>query len=195
MIPLPWRVRILAEKIVSAYHYALNRHFANNPAKARAESGKTKILFCVPFYGYTGGAFAVLSAANLLAESCEVSFLTKPTNSMNRYVSPKVRMVDAVAGPYDFCVIESGIGEAIVSQVKRDGAVIILTIHGAPETSDGALNYGYSDEQIAKAFKAADSIQYVSDVQLPFFDAIPAFPRRKIPNYVLPFEKTANGRA
>src|SRR5438552_6755622 len=112
MIRLPWRVQNLADKIISAGHYYANR------MRGRRLSG-SRILFCVPFYGYTGGAFAVLSAANLLSESCEVSFLTKASNVMNRYVSPKVRMVSEVTGPYDFCVIESGVDPAIVSQVKR----------------------------------------------------------------------------
>src|SRR5437868_1132383 len=105
MIRLPWRVQNLADKVISACHY-----HANLRANGHAPSGGTfKILFCVPFYGYTGGAFAVLSAANLLSESCQVSFLTKAGNVMNRYVSPKVRMVDEVTEPYDFCVVESGV--------------------------------------------------------------------------------------
>ena len=115
MIRLPWRVQNLADKIISAGHYYANR------MRGRRLSG-SRILFCVPFYGYTGGAFAVLSAANLLSESCEVSFLTKASNVMNRYVSPKVRMVSEVTGPYDFCVIESGVDPAIVSQ-RAIGAV------------------------------------------------------------------------
>jgi hypothetical protein len=104
-------------------------------------------------------------------------------------------MVDRVEGSYDACVIESGIEESIVSRVKHSGASIILTMHGAPSIAGGARNYGYSDEQIANTLKAVDSIQYVSDVQLPFFDDIPVLHRRKIPNYVQPVEKTARGRA
>jgi len=190
-IRLPWRVQNLADKIISACHY-----YANRRANERRPAGREfKILFCVPFYGYTGGAFAVLSAANLLAESCQVSFLTKASNVMNRYVSRKVRMVDGVAEPYDFCVIESGVDGAVISRVKRDGACIILTMHGAPATADGVKNYGYSDEQIADTLKAVDSIQYVSDVQSPFFEGIAAIHRRKIPNYVLPVRKARRGRA
>jgi len=193
MIPLPWRVRNLAEQLTSAYHYAANRHFTGRPA---TDTGRRfRVLFCIPFYGYTGGAFAVLSAANLLADRCDVSFLTKPTNAMNRYVSPKVRMVAAPQGPYDVCVVESGTDAALVSQLRREGASIVLTMHGAPTTEGGEKNHGYSDAEVFKSLEAVDSVQYVSDVQASFFDPIPAFPRRKIPNYVLPVQKTRHGRA
>jgi hypothetical protein len=184
-------VRNLADKIVNAYHYR-----ANLKANAGARPGqKPRILFCVPFYGYTGGAFAVLSAANLLAESCEVSFLTRPDNVMNRYVSPGVRMVAVPQGAYDFCVIECGIDETLVAGLKRDGARIILTMHGAPSTEDGEKNHGYSDEQLVRGLKVADSLQYVSDVQAPFVVSLSGFHSRKIPNYVLPVSKTRRCRA
>jgi hypothetical protein len=188
---LPWRVRNLADEILSASHYAVNR---KRHGRAQ-QKGRFRILFCVPFYGYTGGAFAVLSAANLLSERCAVSFLTRPTNIMNRYVSPRVRMVDHPDGVYDFCIVESGIDDTIVSQLKQNGARIILTMHGAPAAADGTRNHGYSDEQVIRSFAGVDSIQYVSDVQAPFFDTIGAFHRRKIPNYVLAVKKTKRGRA
>jgi len=164
MIALPWRVRKRIESAVSACHYFVNRG-AN--ARLRPQHDQLKILFCVPFYGYTGGAFAVLSAANLLSDNCDVSFLTRAGNVMNRYVSRGVRMVDAIAGPYDVCVMESGIEEAVIAAARRSGARIIMTMHGAPDTADGSKNHGYSDAQVVDALRAADSIQYVSDVQRP----------------------------
>ena len=101
----------------------------------RESSDKLKILICVPCYGYTGGAFAILSVTDLLSESCDVSFLTKPSNVMNKYVSREVRMVGCIAGKYDYCVIESGTDDAIVAKVERDGARIILAMHGAPSAA------------------------------------------------------------
>jgi len=192
MIALPWRVRKRIESAVSACHYFVNRG-AN--ARLRPQHDQLKILFCVPFYGYTGGAFAVLSAANLLSDNCDVSFLTRAGNVMNRYVSRGVRMVDAIAGPYDVCVMESGIEEAVIAAARRSGARIIMTMHGAPDTADGSKNHGYSDAQVVDALRAADSIQYVSDVQRPFLEAIPGLHYRGIPNYVLPVPKTRRSRA
>ena len=192
MIALPWRVRKRIESAVSACH-----SFANRMANARLKPrhGKPRILFYVPFYGYTGGAFAVLSAANLLSESCNVSFLTHAGNVMNRYVSRGVRMVDAIAGPYDICVMESGVEESVIVEARGSGARIIMTMHGAPDTADGARNHGYSDQQVADTLRAADSVQYVSDVQRPFLEAIPGLHYRGIPNYVLPVQKTKHSRA
>jgi hypothetical protein len=192
MIPVPWRARKLIENLVSACHYFANRQ-ANRRARPRQQ--KLKILFCVPFYGYTGGAFAVLSAANLLSDSCDVSFLTHASNVMNRYVSRGVRMVDTVGGPYDLCVMECGVSQAAIAQAKRSGAGIIMTMHGAPDTEDGSRNHGYSDGQIADTLQVVDSIQYVSDVQRPFLEAISGIHYRKIPNYVLPVPKTQRSRA
>jgi len=52
---------------------------------------------------------------------------------MNRYVSRGVRMVDTCAGPYDFCVVESGVEETAIAQARQRGARIIRT-HDVAET-------------------------------------------------------------
>jgi Glycosyl transferases group 1 len=179
---LPWRLSALATEAVGSYRYFRNR--CANILRSSDRDGRFKLLFYVPFYGYTGGSFAVISVANLLSDVCDVSIVTKTSNVMNKYVSNKVRMVSGSAEPYDFCIVESGVGDAEIARMKRGGAHVILTMHGAPPTTDGTKNHGYSDEQVTMAMAAADSVQYVSDVQLPFFDLAPTVHRRRISNYV-----------
>lgn len=187
---IPWRLRKLGADIASSWHYVRNRTL-HRPAPR----GRFKLLFHIPFYGYTGGSFAVLSAANLLAEVCDVSFLTKPSNVMNQYVSGKVRMVGEIAASYDVCVVESGIAKPAFDRMKALGARIVLTMHGAPPCADGTKNHGYSEAQVTDTMRAADSVQYVTDVQLPFFESLPSVHRRKIPNYVRQTGNAARMRA
>jgi len=176
----------LCSAAVNSSRYLVNRAVHLAPGRAGL---KPKILFCVPFYGYSGGSYAVLSTADLLCAAFDVSFLTKPTNVMNRYVSTRVRMVSDIADRYDYCIVEGGADIGAVGDLKRRGTRIIMTMHGAPPTKDGTKNHGYSDEQIAAMMQLADSAQYISDVQLPFFENFPALHRRKISNFVLPVQK------
>ena len=185
-ITVPWRIRAFGSAVASCCRYMVNRALHLAPGRPGA---KPKILFCVPFYGYTGGSYAVISTANLLSTMLDVSFLTKPTNVMNRYVSPRVRMVRDIADRYDFCVVESGTDTGAVADLKRRGARVILAMHGAPPTKDGTKNHGYGDDQVAAMMQLVDSAQYISDVQLPFFEDFPALHRRKIPNFVLAVQK------
>jgi glycosyltransferase involved in cell wall biosynthesis len=192
-IHVPWSLRKLSSDVVSGCHFLVN-HWCNTLGN-QGRDGKLRILFSVPFYGYTGGSFAVISAANLLSEVYDVSFLTTSSNIMNRYVSTGVRVVSTVAERYDFYVVESGIDDALIAEIKRGGGRIILTMHGAPPTVDGTKNHGYSDGRVAGTMIMADSVQYVSDVQLPFFGPFPTIHRRKIPNYVLRTNKSTKTQA
>ncbi len=189
----PWRVRIILATAAGTWRYLGNRMAWLLALRRRRAA--PRILFCIPFYGYTGGSFAVLSAANLLSRDLDVAYLTTPSNIMNKYVSTQVRMVSDAAGLFDFCVVESGVDMALVRNLKERGARVILTMHGAPNTPDGARNHGYSDSQVTEMMTLVDSVQYVSDVQLPFFDQFPRAHRRKIPNAVSRIEKHEQGRS
>ena len=183
---IPWRVTNFVSAVASRWRYLANRAAHLAPARAPA---RPSILFWIPFYGYTGGSYAVVSTANLLSTVFDVSFLTRPTNVMNRYVSPRVRMVTHAADRYDFCIVEAGNDLDAMAALKRRGTRIIQAMHGAPDAADGTKNHGYDDEQVAAMMRLADSMQFISDVQLPFIEAGPARHWRKIPNFVLAVEK------
>jgi hypothetical protein len=188
-IPIPWRLKKTASNLVGAAHYYRNRA----ASAARGNGGKKSILFCIPFYGYTGGAFAVLSTANLLSSEYDVSFLTKPTNTMNKYAGPAVRMVSEITEAFDYCVTESGISPDDLDAIRRDGSIVILTMHGAPTLTDGTKNHGYSDQLVDKMMRLVDSVQYISDAQLPFFEGQKVH-RRRVPNYVEQVKTHTPGR-
>ncbi len=190
VIPLPWRLKKTASDLVGAAHFYRNR--ASSIAR---ENGKKKsILFCIPFYGYTGGSFAILSTANLLAEEYDVSFLTKPTNIMNKYAGADVRMVSEITETFDYCVTESGISPDELDKIRRGGSIVILTMHGAPSLTDGTKNHGYNDQLIDWMMGQVDSVQYISDAQLPFFEGRKVH-RRRVPNFVGQVKSHAPGKA
>ena len=187
-IPIPWRLKKTASDLVGAAHYYRNR--AASPARG---NGRKSILFCIPFYGYTGGSFAVLSTANLLSSEYDVSFLTKPTNIMNKYAGADVRMVSEITEAFDYCVTESGISPEDLDAIRRGGSIVILTMHGAPTLADGSKNHGYSDQLVDRMLGLVDSVQYISDAQLPFFKGQTVH-RRRVPNYVEQVKAHAPGR-
>jgi hypothetical protein len=186
VIPLPWRLKKTASNLVGAAHFYRNR----TSSIARENGKKKSILFCIPFYGYTGGSFAILSTANLLASEYDVSFLTKPTNIMNKYAGADVRMVSEITETFDYCVTESGISPDELDKIRRGGSIVILTMHGAPALTDGTKNHGYNDQLIDWMMGQVDSVQYISDAQLPFFEGRKVH-RRRVRRHGQPFARGA----
>lgn len=189
-VRVPWRVQNWWNGQVSTWHYLANRFRHRQAARGRAVV-RPRILVAIPDYGFTGGAAAMLAAADLLSCDYDVCYRTDRRNVMNRYVGRDVRMIPAPDPPFEVCLIESGEDPRFVEAMIAGGARIVVAMHGDPDKLDGSRNHGYTTEQMARVLGLADSVQYISATQTGLVRQSGVPHARLIPNAVRPLRRPA----
>lgn len=164
---MPWRLRKLGSDGLALARLARNRLLH---AAGRRRDDRPSIEFNIPFYGYTGGSYAIVVVANMLSRSFNVSFYTTPTNVLNRYLADQVRMVTAPSMDCDIYVMEAGSDARLMQRIAARGARLVISCHGFPSDGDVSLkNHGYSDSEVYEAFQIASNSHFVTEAQLVAF--------------------------
>jgi glycosyltransferase involved in cell wall biosynthesis len=144
----------LKEKSLNALSYLTKRirHSSNKQPLS--------VEFVCGFHGKSGGPIAIASIANGLAKTFNVSFVLTATSFYSRLLSSEIKFTRNLDFSKDVYIVDLSADEKLVSQIKAQNKLIILTIHGLRH----ALHQ-LNGEHIDKMLGLADKVHFVGQVQ------------------------------